>query len=365
MSINLPDQETRNQYLATGTQDTFTYTFKAFEADNISVYVTLQGNAPDPETDIKILTTDYTVTNVGENSGGTVVFVAGKLPPASSTVTIVREIPASIISTFSDPQTFNGENLDTQLERLTALIQQNKTALDFNSLKYAINAILENNTESILPTLMNGQIWKKINDVIIGVIPKDSDTTLRSELESEVVGADGASLVGYNDDGVQKTVKEKLDELSIKSIIDITYPVGSAFLDAVGTLTPPGQGIGGIVWQEQTSAEGHILMGHSTTGDWPVDAGMAAGFTQTANAMTDANLKSHTHLLVRDSNSESTLTPEAHIAQSRTSDATYNLAGLPSAPNSAPSGIAGSSSPTPIGLTGLQRYGVVVWKRTA
>ena len=145
MSINLPDQVTRNQYVANGVLTTFAYTFKIYKPEDVAVYVTLDGATADPKMDKKLLTTDYTVTDAGTLAGGTVVFNDGKIPHNLAIVTIVRDIPASLTSEFSDPQTINGENLDNEFERTMLITQQNKTNTSSTTLNYPINSINPNN----------------------------------------------------------------------------------------------------------------------------------------------------------------------------------------------------------------------------
>ena len=215
MAITLPAQITRDQQTADGILTKFPYTWKMFEADNADVYVTLFGNSPNDVADLKELGIDYNVSGVGNTDGGTIDFIAGKIPPNLSTVTSDRNIPASITSEFSNAQTFNGANLDNQLERIVALIQQNKTSLDFNSIKYVINAILSSDQIANVPTLANNEIWKGTASGSVGAFILDetpSCSTLRSELANKSAGTDGARLVGYNDLTLaQVTVKAALD----------------------------------------------------------------------------------------------------------------------------------------------------------
>jgi hypothetical protein len=61
----------RNNYTGNGSANTYSYTFRIFDEDNLTVTVK---NTSDVETTLT-KTTDYTVTGVGESGGGTIVLV--------------------------------------------------------------------------------------------------------------------------------------------------------------------------------------------------------------------------------------------------------------------------------------------------
>lgn len=64
----------RNDYLGNGTQDTYDYGFKIF--DQSDLVVTVRNPTTDVETTLT-LTTDYTVTGVGDKTGGSITLVDG------------------------------------------------------------------------------------------------------------------------------------------------------------------------------------------------------------------------------------------------------------------------------------------------
>lgn len=69
--MTISSSTNRNTYTGNGAVDTYSYTFKIFAETDLLVTVK---NTSDVETTLA-LTTDYTVTGVGETSGGTVVLV--------------------------------------------------------------------------------------------------------------------------------------------------------------------------------------------------------------------------------------------------------------------------------------------------
>ena len=60
----------------------FTYTFKITDQDDIQVIIR---SSTGTET-VKTITTDYTVSGVGNAGGGTVTFVSGQAPLSTETV---------------------------------------------------------------------------------------------------------------------------------------------------------------------------------------------------------------------------------------------------------------------------------------
>lgn len=130
-----------------------------------------------------------------------------------------------------------------------------------------------------------------------------------------------------------------------KLIIDLTYPVGSLFLDGNGTLTPPGQGDAGVTWQEVTEAQGHILMGHSSAGDWAVDPGFRAGERQ----FTDDYTLNFENL----PNSDGINSIEYSLPQRPGTDFGGSNNG----------GATPQNNPFSMNLKSIQRYGVKIWKR--
>lgn len=197
---NLPQQKTIVQYLGDGVTTAFYYNFLVPTPADVSVYVQPLDAQVDPTTQKQVLNSDYTVQGAGITDGGTITFTT---PPAfSSIVTITRQMEFSLDVQFSNATNFSGANLDAVLTRLLLLCQDLYTLGIDRSLSYLINSYLpstDNNTA--LPVLEDGQIWKKVNDAVIGVTLDESIdvTTLRSELESTAPGGDGASVIGMYD----------------------------------------------------------------------------------------------------------------------------------------------------------------------
>ena len=100
----------KDQYTANGVNTAFTYTFKIFDQDDISVYV---------DSTLKTITTDYTVSGVGNNAGGTVTFLVA--PANGTTVTLVLDEPFTQEIDYVDgddfPASAHEEGLDRSVMR--------------------------------------------------------------------------------------------------------------------------------------------------------------------------------------------------------------------------------------------------------
>ena len=118
MAILINDNSARVQYTATSGQTVFTVPFEFFANADLKVYQ----NAT-----LKTITTHYTVTGAGVTGGGTVTFVTGAT--LNDVITIVRDVAVARVTDFPTSGPFVIEDLNTDLDRLTAMIQQQETKL--------------------------------------------------------------------------------------------------------------------------------------------------------------------------------------------------------------------------------------------
>ena len=120
--VTIPDTSPRVQYTVGGTSTTdFSIPYAYFEDADIVVYVGAT---------LKVLTTDYTITGTAVDegySGGTVVLNTGV---TNTTVTVIRDVPAERITDFPTNGPFNITQLNSELDRLTAALQQEETSHD-------------------------------------------------------------------------------------------------------------------------------------------------------------------------------------------------------------------------------------------
>ena len=209
-----PQQDTIKQYQADGLTTNYVYPFLILQANSdtadIAVYVTPPNQPANPTADL-VPYTAYTVTGVGNVLGGLVIFNVA--PVQGAIVTLSRQMNFSLTTNFSAVTNFNGANLDSALQRLLLLCQQNNTNFTTRALQYFIDTYLPTPLENNLPLLTNidNQVWISQNgQILAAVLENDNMSTLRSQLASEVMGADGASLIGYYD--TNTNIPQKLSD---------------------------------------------------------------------------------------------------------------------------------------------------------
>ena len=83
--MTVSSTNTRNSYSGDGSTTVFAYTFKIFDEADISVIL----RASDGTETVQTLTTNYTLSGVGNTGGGNVTFVTA--PTATQTVVLLRE----------------------------------------------------------------------------------------------------------------------------------------------------------------------------------------------------------------------------------------------------------------------------------
>jgi hypothetical protein len=116
----------KNSYSGNGSNDTFVYGFKIFANTDIQVIIR---SSTGTET-TKTITTHYTVTGVGDASGGNVVFTTGNIPTASETVVLIRNVPQTQAIDYIANDPFPAETHEEGLDRATMTTQQVQEELD-------------------------------------------------------------------------------------------------------------------------------------------------------------------------------------------------------------------------------------------
>jgi hypothetical protein len=113
MAILINDTSPRSQYTATASQTVFSVPFEFFSNADLLVY---------QNSTLKTLTTHYTVTGAGVTGGGSITLVTGAT--AGDVITIVRDIPVKRVTDFPTSGPFNIDALNSDLDRLTAMVQE-------------------------------------------------------------------------------------------------------------------------------------------------------------------------------------------------------------------------------------------------
>lgn len=163
-----------DQYSATAGQTVFNYTFEIIDDTDLLVYQRADTADPDDSTQLLTLTTEYTVTGVGNENGGTIVLVSGAT--VNDVITIVQDVPVERDSSFTSGGVLRAEDLNAEYDNQT-LIEQ-RAAFDINNrmLKYNYSAILNGDADTVLPVLGANQVWAK-NAADTALVAVDFDNT--------------------------------------------------------------------------------------------------------------------------------------------------------------------------------------------
>jgi hypothetical protein len=116
----------KNSYSGNGSTTVFAYTFKIFANTDLQVIIR---SSTGIET-VKTLTTHYTVSGVGDASGGNVTFTSGNTPASGETVVIRRAVPQTQAIDYIANDPFPAESHEEGLDRATMTLQQVQEELD-------------------------------------------------------------------------------------------------------------------------------------------------------------------------------------------------------------------------------------------
>ena len=117
----------KNSYSGNGSTTTFNYTFKITDQDDIDVIIRSSKWHGNYE---KTITTHYTVTGVGNISGGTVVFTSGNIPSGTETVVLRRSTPQTQGVDLIENDPLPANTLEDALDKATSISQELQEQVD-------------------------------------------------------------------------------------------------------------------------------------------------------------------------------------------------------------------------------------------
>lgn len=115
----------RNDYTGNGAASSYSYTFKIQEQDEIAV---ITRSTADVETTLT-LTTDFTVSGVGVQTGGTVSLVNGPLASGVK-ITILRDLSIVQDTALAGQRQFFGSSIEAGIDRLAMINQMINEAIN-------------------------------------------------------------------------------------------------------------------------------------------------------------------------------------------------------------------------------------------
>ena len=115
----------RASYSGNGITDAFAYGFKIFADADLTVIIRSSAGVETTKT----LTTHYTVSGAGTDSGGNVTFTTGNIPASGETVVILRKLTLTQGTDYVANDPFPAESHEDALDRLTMIAQQHDEAI--------------------------------------------------------------------------------------------------------------------------------------------------------------------------------------------------------------------------------------------
>jgi len=162
--MTVPSTTNRNDYVGSGTADSYDYTFKVLDKADLLV---TQRDTDDIEATLT-LDTDYTVSGVGESGGGSITLTAGNLP--SGHALTIRRNPEMVQETdLRNQGAYYADDVETALDRLTMIDQRQQVELD-RSVKLPETST---GVSAILPIPAAGKMlrWNEAGDGIDAIAP--------------------------------------------------------------------------------------------------------------------------------------------------------------------------------------------------
>lgn len=199
---------TSGPYTGNGITDTFSYTFRVENKNQLQVYETTDSGI---ET-LLTVDTDYTVNEVGDDAGGTITRVAGALP-SNYTWYIRSNYQSTQLTAFSSQGAFLPAVHESAFDKLTFLIQQINDRND-RSLRFSDSYPGGATAELPAPISQYYLRWNSAGDglesspgVIVGeavvifatVADMDADTTLTLGMKVRTLGYNTIGDGGDND----------------------------------------------------------------------------------------------------------------------------------------------------------------------
>ena len=123
--MTVSSTNTKNSYSGDDSTVVFAYTFKIFDDDDIQVI--LRNDTTGAET-VQTKTTHYSVSGVGNTSGGNITFVTA--PATGQTVVLLRAIPLTQATDYTPNDPFPAATHEDALDRLTFIVQDQQEELD-------------------------------------------------------------------------------------------------------------------------------------------------------------------------------------------------------------------------------------------
>ena len=123
--MTVSSQVNRKDYSGNGSTTNFATEFRFLEDSHLRVILTVDSTGVEA---VQSITTNYTVTGKGEDSGGTVTMIIA--PATGETLTIKRDVPVTQQTDYVENDDFPAESHERALDKLTMIVQEQQEELD-------------------------------------------------------------------------------------------------------------------------------------------------------------------------------------------------------------------------------------------
>ena len=170
----------RVQYTGNGSTTVFPYSFPIFDESEMVVY---EGD--------DVITTGYTVSGAGQTDGGNVTF--GTAPADGTKITLLRNVSIERMTDFQEGGTFRPKNINDELDRQTAFMQQVQEKVD--------RTLILPPTSDVDPSQILGEVVR-IYDSIDNIDSVADDLTNVDAVAGDLTNIDAVAGDLTNIDGV-------------------------------------------------------------------------------------------------------------------------------------------------------------------
>jgi hypothetical protein len=123
--MTISSENFKNTYVGNGATSVYAYSFMIHDQSHLLVQI----EDTNQVVTTKALTTDYTVSGVGEAAGGTITLVAGNLT-LNYKLSIIRDVPLTQTTDLKNEGAFFGKTHEDALDRRTMVEQQLQEQID-------------------------------------------------------------------------------------------------------------------------------------------------------------------------------------------------------------------------------------------
>jgi len=259
--MTVTSENKRNQYTITEAQVIFPYTFCILNQEHLLVIHT---TAAGVETELE-LTTNYTVSGVGDVGGGNVTTCGIDSPyPTGDTITIIRDVPLTQLLDYVEHDMFPAASHEKGLDQATMIIQEFAERLDRAVLLLKSSAY----SDLDIPDPVAGKLlaWK---DDLSGLknigIESEGDLTVTDYIKTLLDDEDiSAALTTLGVTAFVKTLLEAVNAAAALIILGLTATaaeINTACNGILATATEINKAADGIVYAPVTgdATAGRIL----------------------------------------------------------------------------------------------------------